>query len=366
MRILTPALITLIMLIVVGALIVVYIGKSFFYRPAPPPQEVATRLVPMASADIPAGTLITSSHLVNGRLRTDKLVRETILNSNAIVGRYALTDIKQAQPILTSNLYAPNTRPPLELNPGMQAVTIPMGDSTTVVDGLFKPGDYVDVRLTVDDNPADPRYRGGFTMTMFKGVRVLAINRLTQQSDVGRGPNTVTFELTPAQANILLEARQHGTLTVTYNPDGPGTGGVEIADADRAHFEEILGLPEIPEPPAPFLMELYRGPHRALINYDDEYEWDNRNRATPWTEQPGWVPPRGGAGWGGWGGGRGLNNYRGGYGRGYRGTQTDPGQMPSGDPSVPQMPGGPRGPGQMPAAMPAGMPQQQHQRPTHL
>jgi len=286
-------------------------------------------------------------------LRSDKLVRETILNSNAIIGRYALTDIKQAQPILTSDLYAPDTRPPLELNPGMQAVTISLSDSTAVVDGLFKPGDYVDVRLTVNDDPSDPRFRGGFTMTMFKGVRVLAMNRLTQQADVSRGANTVTFELSPAQSNILLEARQHGLLTVTYNPDGPGTGGVQIADADRAHFEEILGLPEIPEPPVPFLMELYRGANRSLINYDDDWGWDNNNRATPWVEQPGWVPPRGGAGWGGYGGGRGYN--RGGYGRGYRGTQTDPSQMPSGDPGVPQMPAGPGGPGQSPATLPARM-----------
>ncbi len=328
MRIITPAMITLIILIVFGALVVMYIGKSFFYRAPAPEAPITTRLVPMASTDIPAGTLITSDHIVTGRLRADKMTRETILSNNAIVGRYALKDIKQAQPVLTSDLYPPRERPPLELEPGMQAVTVSLGDSTAVVDGLIKPGDFVDVHLTISDNAADDRFRGGFTMTMFKGVRILAMNRLTQPTDVSRGANTVTFELTPEQSNILLEARQHGQLTVSFNPDGRGTGGVTIADSDRAHFEEILGLPERPEPPRPFLTELYRGSMRSTIGYGDEDDrggWD-RNRATPFIEQPGWAPPRN---WGGWG--RGYNR---GY-NGYRGTQADP--MDPGDGGLPPL-----------------------------
>jgi len=326
-RVLTPAFITLIMLIVIGGLIAVYIGKSFFYTEPEPPREIGTRLVPMAGSDIPAGTLITSDHIVTGRLREDKLTRETILNDGAIVGRYALTDIKQAQPVLTSNLYAPGERPPLELEPGMQAITVGLGDSTSIVDGLIEPGDYVDVHLTIADNQADDRYRGGFTMTMFKGVRVLAMNRLTQPTSISRGANTVTFELTPEQSNVMLEAQRHGEITISYNPDGPGTGGVTVASADRAYFDEILGLPERPIPPKPFLTEIYRGPYRSVIGYGDERDdYDDDNGATPWIEQPGWAPPRNG------GYGRGYRGYGGGY-RGYRGTQNSTPQ--NGSPSDP-------------------------------
>lgn len=316
MRVLTPAFITLIMLIVIGGLIAVYIGKSFFYAEPAPPQEVSTRLVPMAGSDIPAGTLITSDHIVRGRLREDKMTRETILNDEAIIGRYSLTDIKQAQPILTSDLYAPGERPPLELEPGMQAVTVSLGDSTAVVDGLIEPGDYVDVHLTVSDDLSDSRYRGGFTMTVFKGIRVLAMNRLTQPTNISRGANTVTFELTPEQSNIILEAQRHGTITVSYNPDGPGDGGVAVASSDRAYFDEILGLPVPPEPPKPFLTEIYRGPHRSVIGYGDERDdYDDFDGATPWIEEPGWAPPRNSGGYG-----RGNRGYNRGY-RGYRGTQ---------------------------------------------
>ena len=322
MRVLTPALITLLMLGVIGLLVFFYIVKTFFWVGEEPEQASTVRTVPMASADIPAGTFITSDHIVNGRLDESKMTRETILNRDAIVGRYAKEDIPQAQAIVTSQLYAPDERPPLDMNPGMRAVTIGLGNSTDIVDGLIKPNDYVDVHLSINDNRGDARYRGGFTMTMFKGIRVLAINRMTQRTDLSRGANTITFELTPEQSNILLEAKKHGEIVVTYAPEGAGSGGVDVADADRAYFEEILGLPVPPEKEKPFLTEIWRRGSRSVIGYGDEWDddWgDDYNGATPWIETPGWAPPRNnGGGYNGYG--RGYNGYRGGY----RGTQVSP------------------------------------------
>lgn len=336
MRNITPAFITLLMLAIVGVLIGVYIVRSLMPK-AVVKEPIGTRTVPMAAADIPAGTLLTSDHIVMGFLKNDKLTSDTILNKDVIVGRYTLKDLKQAKSVHTSELYAPGVRPPFKVTPGMRAVTIGLGDSTSVVDGLIKPGDYVDVHLTIDNNSGDKRYRGGFTMTMFKGVKVLAMNRLTHQTSLNRGGNTVTFELTPAQSNILLQAKTKGELSVTYTPNGLGSGGVSIAKADRAHFEEILDLPEIPKREKPFTTELYRGSSRSIIRYDDD-EYDDRgnydynnNQATPWEEQPGWAPPRtGNGGYGGGnrgyrGGNRGGNRGSGGYynNGGYRGSQNE-------------------------------------------
>lgn len=316
MRIITPAMITLLMLGVIGALVFFYVIKTFFWAAEAPPPQPQVRTVPMAAADIPAGTFITEDHVVSGRLSESKMDRETILSDSAVVGRYAKEDIKQAQPFKTSNLYAPNERPPLELSEGMRAVTLGLGDSTDIVDGLIKPGDYVDVHLSIANNEGDARYRGGFTMTMFKGVKVLGINRMTQRTNMSRGANTVTFELTPMQANILLEAKNHGEIVITYTPEGPGSGGIDVAEADRAYFEEILGLPDPPEEPDPFMTELWMRGNRSMINYEDDRRNDDWNGATPWIETPGWAPPRTG--------GSGRGGYRG-Y-RGYRGSQMTPPQ----------------------------------------
>ncbi|MCA8986332.1 MAG: Flp pilus assembly protein CpaB [Planctomycetaceae bacterium] len=204
MRILTPAFITILMIGIFGLLVLAYLWKTFFWVTPEPVVEETRLTVPMASADIPAGTYITEDHIVNGRMKREDQTPDTILSRSVVVGRYALEDISQATPIQTSQLYAPNTRPPLELKEGMRAVTLGVGNSTDIVDGLIKPDDYVDVHLSLRDDASDTRFRGGFTMTMFKGVRVMAINRMTQQTDLSRGANTITFELTPEQSNILL------------------------------------------------------------------------------------------------------------------------------------------------------------------
>jgi len=323
-RILTPAFLTLLMLIIIGALVFFYVLKTFVWvETAEAPQE-PPRLVPMAASDIPAGTLITEDHVVTGRLDRSKLERDTVLNEDALIGRYTQVPIEKASQFKLDQLYPPNERPPLDLAHGMRALTIGLGESTDVVDGLIKPGDYVDVHLSID-NTGDDRYRGGFTMTMFKGVRVMALNRRTQAANLSRGSNTVTFALTPEQSNILLEAQRHGDIVITYTPNGPGSGGVDVAASDRAYFDEILGLPERPEPPEPFLTELWLRGSKSHIGYGDEYDdYDNNWSDSPWIEQPGWAPPRTdgfgrggyGGGYGGWGGNRGY--------RGYRGTQNTP------------------------------------------
>ncbi len=137
-----------------------------------------------------------------------------------------------------------------------------------MVDGLIQPRQYVDVHLT-PSNTSDPRLRGGTTMTLFKGVKVVAINRSISSSNVDRGGNSVTLELTPEQANIVILADTAGELTMSYNPNGKGTGGVTISDADRATLEEILSLDPLAEPTPPFQTEQFRGGSRAVNTYRD-------------------------------------------------------------------------------------------------
>jgi pilus assembly protein CpaB len=92
---------------------------------------------------------------------------------------------------------------------------------------------------------------------------VLAINRSQSSSSaVGRGANRVTLELTPAQANILLLARDRGDINLTYRPDGPGSGGVDVGDENRAFLDEILGLA------APFMTEIYAGAGRTANTFE--------------------------------------------------------------------------------------------------
>lgn len=266
----TPAIITLIMLLIVGALIAAYVVKGLFATEEKAP-EVQTRLIPMALQDLEPGTMITEKHLGRGPVRNSTIgeARDVVLSTNAIVGHVVKERITHATPIRSSQLYPLGEKPPLELtNDSMRAISIGLADGTAIVDGHVQPGQYVDVSFTPSAS-GDERLRGGMTMTLFRGVRVLAINRSTNGAAIQRSGNTMTLELNKEQANIISLARDHGTLRMLYNPEGRGDGGITVADEDRVTLEEILGLKPLPEPKKPFVTEIYRGGARSTMSFQD-------------------------------------------------------------------------------------------------
>ncbi len=268
---LTPARVTMIMFGVVGCLIAAYIAKGLFAKEAPPPpRRPATRNVPMAIGDLKPGTIITENHLGLGPFPASEVDSDMLLTNRVIVGRVVKTPIKAASPIRAEQLYEPGGRPPLNLAAGMRAVAFKVKDGAAIVDGLIKPDDYVDVHMTVTELNNDDRLQGGLTIKLFEGVRVITINRNYMQADIDLVNNSVTLELTPEQANIAFIAREKGEITLAYNPEGPGTGGVAVADSNRATLEEILGLkPKVePEPPQPpFVSEIIRGSSVQRLQY---------------------------------------------------------------------------------------------------
>lgn len=270
MRRLTPAFLTLVMFGVVGLLVVAYIAKNLLAVPEQKPQ-VATRNVPMAVADIPAGTVITENHLGLGPYPVERLDRDMLLVNRVVVGRVAKEVIKAAQPIRANQLYQPGELPPLDVAEGMRAVSVEVGDSVAMVDGMIKPGQYADVLFTYHAaGNADDRFQGGLTMRLFEGVRVIAINRNLTQSRVDRTSNHVTLELTQSQANTLVLAKDRGVITLTYNPNGKGDGGLAVSSAERVTLYEILGLKPREPDKEPFATELYKGSGRGVIYFNDK------------------------------------------------------------------------------------------------
>ncbi|MCA9078387.1 MAG: Flp pilus assembly protein CpaB [Planctomycetaceae bacterium] len=284
---LTPALLTLIMLLVIGGLVAAFVAKRMFAKEEAP--VVDNRVtIPMALTDLKPGTVITDAHIGMGPALTDKLDREVLRTSRVVVGRVVRNPITRAEPIRTSDLYAPGERPPLEVAPGMRAVSVSLSDGTALVDGLIEPGNFADVHFTPNGNYSN---RGGMVMTLFKGVKLLAINRSqTGSSDIGRGNNSVTMELTPEQANIMLLARNRGDINLTFTQDGMGNGGVAVADENRAFLDEVLGLAPPEEPEPPFSTEIYQGAGRRVNTFGRDGRandgFRNGNREAPETVNP--------------------------------------------------------------------------------
>ena len=244
MKSLTPAKLTMFMLVAVGGLITAYIAKGLLAT-EDGPRTAGTRTVPMALSSLKPGTMITEAHVGNGDVRIGELQAETLLNERGVIGRIVKEPIAAATPILSSQLYLPGEFPPLNVGAGMRAVAVSLSEGVSMVNGLITPGQYVDVLWTptsVDQN--DPRFRGGLTITLFKGVKLLTISRESASND-GAG-NAVTLEVTPEQANVLVLARDKGDVTLSYNPQGKGTGAVTMSSEDRATLEELLGLRPLP------------------------------------------------------------------------------------------------------------------------
>lgn len=274
MKRLSPATLTLLMLLIIGGLVLVYVGKKLLARDEAPPVDQLID-VPMAIADLEPGTRITKGHLAIGKLLQSKLTRDIVKSDRVLLDRVVKTKIKAAQAISTLDLYAPNDGPPLDISPGMRAVTISLADGTAAVDGLVRPGNYVDIHF-VPAWQRDIARNGGMIMTLFKGVHVIALNRSVSSSNeaaTARGQNTVTLEMTPDHANVLLLASKKGQMTLVYNPDGKAENQFALRDQDKAYLDEILGLkpiePKKNEAVRPTVTELFSGASRRIQTFKD-------------------------------------------------------------------------------------------------
>ena len=147
MKRLTPAFLTVVMFGIVGLLVLGYFAKTLFAQKEKPAGPTL-REVPMAVTDIKPGTVVTADHLGMGRYDRTKLSPDVLLANRVIVGRVAREPIKAATPIKAGQLYQPGELPPLDIAPGMRAVSVEVGDGVAMVDGIIKPGDTVDVLFT--------------------------------------------------------------------------------------------------------------------------------------------------------------------------------------------------------------------------
>jgi pilus assembly protein CpaB len=266
---LTPAKVTMMMLVAVGGLIGLYVIKGLFAvekKVEPRPRIVS---IPLATAYLAPGTKISDTHVGMGPYPERELKGDMLRSTRVVVGRVVKEAIKPGEPMRGSQLYEPGENAPLQIGEGKKAIAITVKSSTEIVDGLIKPGDFVDVHFTLDGQFAgtlDQRLArlGGITTTLLKGVKVLALNKTFRQSPLLPTGNSVTLELAAEQTNVLLVAQPSGTISLTFNPLGEGDGGVALSNADRATLWEILGLkkavpPPVEEPEKPFVTDGYRG-----------------------------------------------------------------------------------------------------------
>lgn len=308
---LTPWMLTVAVFGIICTLAAGYFMKLAFNPIQTTEPQRERRTLPMAVSEIAAGTVITRAHLGNGPWdRSQQLEPDTLINIDTIVNRIAREKIEPAKPLRGSMFYPIGDFPEIEVADDKRAVVVQVSPTTAVLNSKLKPGQFVDVQLTVQNlnvspniQPQNPAFgRNSTTMsdamtaTLFKGVKVISVNRgstSTTLQNAQANANSVTLELDEEQARIALLAQKRGDIDLIYSKAGPGEGGIAIdaSEEDRVFFLEILGL-RSPSLKQPFRAEHYRGSGFSDAYFQDGERTDEAGQRgqQPLAPGPGRAP----------------------------------------------------------------------------
>ena len=175
--------------------------------------DSAPHAILVATQDIPARVPITAA-MISRTTRPASAVEPDALSDPAqVVGSLSLITIPAGDTVTQSKIGKPtDVGLPVRLAPGMRAVSVQI-DKVKGISGLVEPGDRVDIL-------ADPPKSGAIpppASTILRGVRVLAIGDTLEYSSATPSPQeenstTVTLEVTPKQADLLVMADINSTL----------------------------------------------------------------------------------------------------------------------------------------------------------
>jgi len=186
-----------------------------------------------AARDLPAMTVLESKDL-GMRWVYKRAVGENVFlltDSGKLVGKRLKYPVRKNSPIMWSQVDLPRGQQeglaPI-IKKRNRAVSLSISGAAAV-SGLVKPNDHVDVLGTFTfPSRTNPQQVESVTLTLMQNVSVLATGqRLAQQSTQAAsqpqqgGYSTITFEVSPREAEILVFAQQtRGQLYLTLrNPD---------------------------------------------------------------------------------------------------------------------------------------------------
>ncbi|HLI13329.1 MAG TPA: Flp pilus assembly protein CpaB [Alphaproteobacteria bacterium] len=224
-----PRVLILVILALVIAIGTARLAKSWLasQRAALASQEMAPKdastYVLVAAKDLPMGSFVRPEDLrwqawPNVELNANYL-RKGKDDPKALVGAVVRGLIAAGEPVTNGRVIKPGERGFLAavLSPGMRAVAVPV-TPTSGVGGLIFPGDHVDVILShsikVSPDPNQPPRTA--SETVLSNLRVVGVDQSTDDKD-GKPvlAKTVTFEVTPKQAEAIEVASELGKLSLS-------------------------------------------------------------------------------------------------------------------------------------------------------
>jgi pilus assembly protein CpaB len=208
---------------------------------APAPIAELTRMVLVASGDLPAGQFVRPDNL-HWQAWPEASIAETYVVQGKgkledYVGAVVRSGLTNGEPIADGRVVRPGDRGFMAavLTPGNRAVTVPVTPSSGLAGFVF-PGDRVDVILTLTIQPEtkDGQKEGmerRASETVLTDIRVLATDqRADDQKREVTVAKTATLEVTPKQAEVIAVASEMGKLSLSLR--SLAQEGAQVAEAN--------------------------------------------------------------------------------------------------------------------------------------
>ena len=181
--------------------------------------DESDNLIVVANLDIAYGERLEGRHLKRVPLPPEVTPNGAFTDEADVVGQVATQGIMVGEIILAQRLaeHIEGSTLAALVGPNMRAISVRVDDVVGVA-GFLLPGNRVDVLATRKSSN-----RRAITETILQNIKVLAVDQTSRTEN--NDPvivRSVTLEMKPAQAEILVKARGEGTVQLTLrNPLQP-------------------------------------------------------------------------------------------------------------------------------------------------
>ena len=207
----------------------------------------------VARADIPGGTAVSLDDLELTPMPEAFVPEQAVTTQDEvkmIVGKKTLLEVKAHKPLLWSNIEG-GAQAGQGLAPTithrMRAISLAIGGSAAV-SGMVQPNDRVDVLGTFSFPSKVPGEMETVTLTVLQDVTILATGQTLAKEKVfarkraaTSGYSTVTVEVTPREAELLVFAQQmKGSLTLALRNPSDNSFETELPEINFSKLKDEL------------------------------------------------------------------------------------------------------------------------------
>ncbi len=273
MKRITPTTVTVGMGAIAFGLVAAYLAR-WYLEPAPTPDTRVEVVVP--ALNLPKYSRLRPQDVETVRMPPEQVPEGAVTALNRALYRTTRDTVLAGEPITEELLYGVGETPKLadQLPPGYRAYTV-SANSNAALGGLLLPESRVDISLTVNDD--HPDLGGIATTTILRNVRVLATSQRRFEGEERLDPTVrnVTLAVTQAEANKLILAQRHGTLSFTlrsgHEADVAATENLRdfANDADVVNLRNLLGLKDAVKK-SPVQVQVWKGTRVSAVTFNEE------------------------------------------------------------------------------------------------